>query len=81
MSSDICSICQIQNINPIHQVVKPLFIGVLNKNKKNHSITLQFDTKLIQNSKFKIEIRSIRLKEKIQRQILFPDAASIIVNN
>ena len=53
----------------------------VNKNKKNHSISLQFDTKLIQNSKFKIEIRSIRLKEKIQRQILFPDAASIIVNN
>jgi hypothetical protein len=65
---------------PNKEVKKVLFMGVLKKSKKRHEFTIYLSDEDL-TMKYKLQIRSIRLKEGIQNFMQFPDYTNIVINN
>ena len=61
--------------------MKVLFVGVLRQGRKRHGITFNLDMTDLKTKKWRVQVRSFRLKDKIQTFTLFPDSASISINN
>jgi hypothetical protein len=75
-----CSMCHLKRIIPNKQVKKVLFVGLLKKSKKKHEFTIYLSEEDL-SMRYKLHIRSIRLKDITQYFILFPDSTNIMLNN
>ena len=61
---------------PNRQVKKVIFVGVLNKKRKKSEIQYRLAEEDL-NKKYKLQVRSMRLKEECQNVILFPDSVNM----
>ena len=75
-----CSYCQLKMMIPNKEVKKVLFIGMLKKNRKRHEFKFVMTEEDL-TSRYKVQVRSFRLKEMANHLIQFPDTLSMSVNN
>jgi uncharacterized protein YaaR (DUF327 family) len=74
-----CLPCHLERLMPDRQVLKTLFIGYLNKDKKKHFCSfLQKPSEMPPNAK--VQIRCFKLKEGAQNIIQFPDSATFTMH-
>ena len=57
-----CSFCHLRELIPTRKVWKTLFQGVLKQGRKKHSIIFNLDINELRNKKYKLQVRSFRIK-------------------
>lgn len=75
-----CTMCHLKKMLPNKEVKKVLFMGIMKKSKKKHEFNVYLSEEDL-SMKYRLQIRSIRIKELTQYFTLFPDYTNVMLNN
>lgn len=75
-----CPFCFMRDMDPIHEVVEPLFIGYLRAEDNIHNFRFMVKEFDVANPRYQIEARCVRLDGKNNYELTWPDYGYVKLN-